>query len=156
MIKDESALNALVLKAKKEDFQKNEYPSFLKSEADGYLSMKSEHFPQFHYVNRAKIDSLHKEIIGQREIGKFPEKTIDEHGKLLQKSYTALENYISKLDKNSPQFKKLLLLYNEAKKLGQEGRGKFPNEKYEGLGQRWKDEFPNEESKGRLVSSRQG
>jgi hypothetical protein len=126
IIKYESALNALVLKAKKEDFQKNEYPGFLESEAVGYLSMKSEHFPQFHYVNRAKIDSLHKEIIGQREIGEFPEKTIDEHGELVKKSYTELEHHICKLDKNSDEFKGLNIQYNKAIEIGGKGKGESP------------------------------
>ena len=124
----ELALDALVLKAKTKDFLKGKYPGFHESEANGYLSMSSEYFPHSHYVNRVKLDSLQKEIISQKWKGKFPEKIIDEHGELVEKSYTELEHHISKLDKKSEEYEELNIQYNKAKEIGGGGKGKFPNE----------------------------
>jgi hypothetical protein len=129
LIVNELALDALVLKEKTKDFLVGKYPGFLESEAVGYLSMKSEHFPQFHYDNRAKLDSLHKEIISQKWKDKFPEKAIDEHGELVKKSYTELEHHICKLDKNSDEYKELKIQYDKAKEIGRIGIDEFTCEK---------------------------
>ena len=133
IVNKELSLKESILKEEKDDFLKGKYSYFYESEANAYLSMRSEYLPQSHYDNHKKLDSIHKKIISQREKGEFPKKAISEHAELVNKSYTDLDKYIYKdLDKNSPEYKKLDLLFNEAKKRGHGEKGKSPNEKYEG------------------------